>query len=524
LNLTALIAAELATGCGPSGGAPGSSSAPGFGGSAGSGAGGMAGAGAGGAAGSAAGGAAGSAAGGAAGGGGAGGAGPDWSKQFRAGISSFTDATSRRTAVKRAIELSGGMPWLKPGDKVAIKVAHNSPFAYPATVSPESCSEIVKMCLDAGASKVFVVDLMGIENTLMPGGWALEDTFGLIPAFSYDKDATIRAFKESGLWGGIEQAVGGSNIGPNQKVHITSFREHGWHRLETGGLTPGGAAAARMRSSFVKNALKNATGRDGKPVSRPYIPRTFDFLFDDIPGMNFPNLFKEVDHIVNLGRVSTHIMSQFSTALKNWVGIMRPDDRIWMHQLTYLLNSRGTGMDPIRLEPPYHELLAETHLATVSRERLVFADASEIIISGGPDESPDPFFPAGLMLAATDVISADVVNLAMLRLGVFASKLQSGLGGVCEEQPNSMAQNAFDYLAWRLQVATQDLMRGTDVKLCDPTFSNWDWVLVQRARELGLGPKLPAEVGLAFADDGAHAVPPEQKKWLADDALRQPQY
>jgi hypothetical protein len=194
-----------------------------------------------------------------------------------------------------------------------------------------------------------------------------------------------------------------------------------------------------------------------------------------------------------------------------------------MHQLTYLLNSRGSGNDPIRLEPPYHELLAEVHLGTHDKERLVFADASEVIVSGGPDESPDPYFPAGLMLAATDVISADVVNLAILRLGVFASKLQQGLAGVCEAQP-TMTQSAFEYLAFRLALQSQGLMRGTDAKLCNPSFSNWDWVLVQRARELGLGPKLPAEVGLALADDGAHAVPEPQKKWVTEDALRQPVY
>ncbi len=162
-------------------------------------------------------------------------------------------------------------------------------------------------------------------------------------------------------------------------------------------------------------------------------------------------------------------------------------------------------------------------MAGQPKERLVFADASEVIVSGGPDESPDPWFPAGLMLAATDVITANVVNLAILRLGVFASKLQQGLSGVCESQP-SMVQSAFEYLALRLAIQSQGLMRGTDAKLCNPSFSNWDWVLIQRARELGLGPQLPNEVGLAFADDAAHAVPSAQKKWVSEDALRQPVY
>jgi hypothetical protein len=241
------------------------------------------------------------------------------------------------------------------------------------------------------------------------------------------------------------------------------------------------------------------------------MPRKFDMLlFEGTPGLYFPNFFDDVDHIINLARVSTHVMSHFTTALKNWVG--------------YLLNDRAAGSHPLRSESPYHELLPELHLPTVARERLVFADASGVIVSGGPDESPDPYYPAGLMLAATDLVTADVLNLAALRLGVLASKLEQGLGGKCEDQPDTMVEALFDFVKWRLEMKQHDLMRGTDLKLCDPTFSNWDWVVLQRARELGLGAQLPSDVGLSFAHDGAHAVPPAQEQWLTADALRSPVY
>ena len=62
--------------------------------------------------------------------------------------------------------------------------------------------------------------------------------------------------------------------------------------------------------------------------------------------MYVPNLVSDVDHIVNLHRISTHVMSLFTLAIKNWVGIMRPDDRIWMHQLGYLFNHRGVRRRP----------------------------------------------------------------------------------------------------------------------------------------------------------------------------------
>ena len=47
-----------------------------------------------------------------------------------------------------------------------------------ASASPVACAEIVDLLLEAGAKKVYVADLMGIDQTIVPGGWALEDPFG----------------------------------------------------------------------------------------------------------------------------------------------------------------------------------------------------------------------------------------------------------------------------------------------------------------------------------------------------------
>ena len=145
--------------------------------------------------------------------GGAGGGGPSGGK-YPVGIAGYEDGALRAAAVRAAIELAGGLPWLKTGNTVLVKVAHNSPNPYPATSSPVACAEVCKLLLEAGAKKVVVADLMGIENTLMPGGWALEDPFGG-GGFDPAKDATVRAFKASGIWQAVEDAVGASNIGPN---------------------------------------------------------------------------------------------------------------------------------------------------------------------------------------------------------------------------------------------------------------------------------------------------------------------
>jgi hypothetical protein len=46
---------------------------------------------------------------------------------------------------------------------------------------------------------------------------------------------------------------------------------------------------------------------------------------------------------------------------------MRPDDRIWMHQLGYLKNHRGTAITRFALSRR-NELLAELHLCTKGRD------------------------------------------------------------------------------------------------------------------------------------------------------------
>jgi uncharacterized protein (DUF362 family) len=435
---------------------------------------------------------------------------------FPVGVASYEDPALRMAAIATAVELAGGMPWMKPGDSVLIKVAHNSPNEYPAVASPVACAQLVKMCLDAGAKKVWVADLMGIENTLMPGGWAFEDPFG--GGFDADTDGTIRAFRASGLYDAVVNAVGVENVGPGAPVEITSFREHGWYRYESEAAIGG---VPFLVSDWVKDQVENAERWDGKPKMQKYMKRMFDIGNEDVPGMYVPNLVHDVDHIINLHRISTHVMSHYTLSLKNWVGIMRPDDRIWMHQIGYLKNHVGTGNDPIRSEPPYNQMLAELHASTWERERLVVADATDVIASGGPDESDKELYPAHLAVAAGDTVSADVVGLSIIRMAVMASQIDGGLGGACSPPPQSAGSLAFGFLANQV-IPWKQVMYGNDSKFCDPTFSPWDWVAVQRARELGIGCPLPDDLDLRFAPAGPHQLPASQQDFISHDAMLAP--
>lgn len=432
---------------------------------------------------------------------------------FPVAVTSYGAFGDRADAVKRAVMLAGGTPWLKRGDTVLLKVAHNSANPYPFTASPAACVTLARMFLEAGAKRVYVADVMGIDATLVPGRGTLESPFG--GPFDASSDATIAAFKKSGLYDALVAEFGASNIGRDRAIHITSFREDGWSAVETSSLTPDGKP--RLVSDWVRAQLAKAESWTGGRPLAPFTPRAFDAEKGGRAGLWVPNLMLDVDHVVDVFRVSTHVMSHYSLSLKNWIGTMRPDDRVWMHQLGYLKNDRGVGDDPIRSEPPYNEIIAELHLATRGRERLYVADATEIIASGGPDGVDRGTYPANTIVAATDPISADVVGLSLIRLAVLASTLEGGLGGVCLPPPQDMqtlvlADLVANVIPWR------GPMRGNDAKFCDTTFSPWDWIAVQRARELRIGALRPADVDLRISDE----VSATRRAFLSKDALLPP--
>lgn len=439
-------------------------------------------------------------------------------------VAENADQDKTGSAIRRVVELAGGMDWLEAGQTVVIKPALNSAGQFPFTASPSACAELVRMCLERGAAMVFVADEMGFEHTMLKH-WKTGKYAG------YDKDRTVQAFQKSGIADAVNQV--GDELDARDRIHITTFREDGWRKHEFTGQD------STLSREWVRKQLKQADElASGRKARRAYIPRLFDGRYVPqlvrprsrraVSGLYVPVLLDKADHIINVFRISTHVWSQFTMAIKNWFGIMRPDDRVWMHQLNYLRNHRhivnGLGHDhPIRTEPPYHEQLADLHLAHTAKERLCVADASQIILTGGPDQTDRPFCQTNLVLAASDIIAADVVSLAILRYG--AMKAPDGLLGQAEPQPAGWLdaiRSKYKDLRWPEE---EHIFRGTDSKLCDPEFSNWDWVAIQRARELGLGAAGPDDLCLIFPEEGApFEVSREKRAWITDDALRPPKY
>ena len=280
-----------------------------------------------------------------------------------------------------------------------------------------------------------------------------------------------------------------------KRVRITTFRELGWSRYELLAKTtaPDGSQSyvSHLYSPWVMAQTAKAETWYGNALPRSYLPRWFDAFRSDVPGLYVPTLFDRVDHIINLFRLATHIWSHYTMAIKNWVGTMRPDERTWIHQLNYLRNYRNSGNgvepdNPIRNEAPYHEMLADLHLPHAHKERLFVADAGKTILSGGPDGSDKP-----LPRAEGHPGNERPGRGRCAGPGRPALRHHRSTGWAAGPHPPAAPrwiQAGYEFFGeLDLPPMEKRLFRGTDVKLADRQFSNWDWVAVQRARELGLG-------------------------------------
>jgi len=71
---------------------------------------------------------------------------------------SLVKDTDDSHAIRRALELIGGLDFLHVGDSVLLKLALNSANPFPATTSPVLLSELITLLKDHGAGDIVVAD------------------------------------------------------------------------------------------------------------------------------------------------------------------------------------------------------------------------------------------------------------------------------------------------------------------------------------------------------------------------------
>jgi uncharacterized protein (DUF362 family) len=116
-------------------------------------------------------------------------------------------------------------------------------------------------------------------------------------------------------------------------------------------------------------------------------------------GFSVSRIALEADHIVSVPVIKTHQIAGFSMALKNSLGMVKPDDRVdKLHEKDYV-------------EPDFGSMIAE--VAVAIKPTFVIMDGTKAMVSGGPfhGEVRAP----GLIVASRDPVANDVTGLSILK-------------------------------------------------------------------------------------------------------------
>ena len=171
-------------------------------------------------------------------------------------------------AIRDAAAAATDFSWLKPGDRVLLKVVCNSPNPYPATTHPSAVAVMAELLRARGAT-VYVGDQSGV-----------------------------------------------------QFVHHTRQQRRGSTRdnFRNNGIAPAATASKAEIACFEEG------GYDAYFAATP--PAGSHFKHE----MWLPQLVREVDHIIYLPRVSKHVLAGSTLGLKGAVGWLREDSRLELHR------------------------------------------------------------------------------------------------------------------------------------------------------------------------------------------------
>ena len=224
---------------------------------------------------------------------------------------------------KKTVEAATDFSWLSRGDRVLIKMALNSGNPYPATTDPWSVRCMVKLLKERRAGKILVGDQSG---------------FGTV---QWTKDRKEGSSRQLAKTAGLLKVIEESGTEP------CFFEEYGWD-------------AYRPTSP---NGVHHWKG----PIM---VPAQLD----------------EVEHIIYLPRVSSHVLAGNTLGLKLAVGFLRSDSRGEFH--------RGGK----QFYAMYEEI---NHIPPIaSRLRLIVSSGRSVLTLVGPNEGPTAKPDFGLLIVA----------------------------------------------------------------------------------------------------------------------------
>jgi uncharacterized protein (DUF362 family) len=241
-------------------------------------------------------------------------------------------------AFQEMVDKATDFSWLKPGDAILVKLALNSGNPYPATTDPWALDCILKMLKAKGASKILVGDQSGVRNVY----WTQAGK----------QRGSSREFARSA---GLLQVIEANGATP------VFFEERGY-------------------DSYIA-----VTPKDGHWKAPMYVS----------------SLVNEVDHIINMPRVGSHGLADFTCALKNSVGFLREDSRRVLHT---------AGGD-------FYAMFAEINEVPEikSKMRLTISSGRKVMSLIGPDAGYIVEPNSAPIFASTNLLANDLYAYAFLQ-------------------------------------------------------------------------------------------------------------
>jgi len=191
-------------------------------------------------------------------------------KQAVVGVGWLPKGTTSYPLFKAVIEKATDFSWLSKGQSVLVKLALNSGFPNPKTTDPWALDCLLQILQERGAGKIYVGDQAGARHVF----WTAQ---------GQQRGSTRAFFQQSGLLPVVEKhgavPVCFEECGYDAYIAASPAGEHHW--------------------------------------TEP---------------MHIPSLIREVDHIVYLPRLGSHILADFTCGIKIAVGFLREDSRRLLHQ------------------------------------------------------------------------------------------------------------------------------------------------------------------------------------------------
>ncbi len=277
-------------------------------------------------------------------------------------------------AVRRAVDLAGGMDFIKEGQTVLIKPNVTGAVPNPTTTSPEVLYATIKLAAERGPKRIIVADR------------------SFSPVFDTKTPKTVDVMKKVGQIDAVEQAK--SDI----KAPVVAV-----------GLEDCEDELERL-------------GRKGTEMWRRVKPEKAE---------NWPNGFEmaellfAVDHVINVPVIKTHFQAWFTMSMKAFVGMSHHRTRREFHTAfkgdSNLFNQKASGsrrrlgpagrtQDIAEAEPLVNRV-AELNLGITPALNIL--DGTKSFVFGGPShgDTVDP----NLIVASRDRVAADATGVAVLK-------------------------------------------------------------------------------------------------------------